>query len=329
MGDPGDTVASAGPEAVRRGSGRRRVPGWWLPAVAAIGASALASAVVLAVEVTSPRPPPGRAIPRPPLSARDGAVHIAGTGTSLPLMRSLAEAYGRGAPDAARPVVHGSIGSGGGLRALSDGVIDIGLMGIPEGASRDPPPGVELRRIALAAVAVAVHPSVPDRALTSAEVVDLYSGRRSTWSDGSPVVLLLREEGDSATAAARRSIPGLDRALEVARRAGRYPTLITDADMAQALESTPGGVGFHDAGSIHLEGRAIVETTLDGARPTRQAVEDGSYPIRRFLVLALPTRRRPEVQRFVEFVASGIGQGIIAAAGYVPLSGLDRPGGSR
>lgn len=279
----------------------------------------LALSAVVVAEIAGPRPPPGQRVAARPLSDRDGALHVAGSGTCLPLARVLVAAYRRrelGAPEA---VVHGSIGSGGGLRALSDGVIDIAFAASPEQRLREAPEGTRLEPIAVAGVAVAVHPSVPERALENDGAVDALSGRRARWSDGSVVVPLLREVGDSATTAAEHVLPGLREAVAEARERDRYRVLLTDLDLAMALEHTPGAVGLYDAAAIHLEGRAIAVVTLDGVDPTREAVADGRYPIRRVLLIGLSERPSPEARAFFEFVLSDEGRAVIDGAGYVAL----------
>jgi phosphate transport system substrate-binding protein len=218
-------------------------------------------------------------------------------------------------------VVHGSIGSGGGMRALAGGVTDIGLAASPASDLRQAPEGFVMVPVALAAVAIVVHPSVPDRAFTIEGAAAALSGQRRAWSDGSLVVPLLREEGDSATHEAERALPELGPALEEARAAGRFRTLITDLDMGSALEETPGGVGLYDAGALHLEDRSLEAASIQGVLPTREALAAGTYPMRRVLLFAVSESPRPAAASFVDFVLSEEGRRVIDGAGYVPLDG--------
>ena len=92
----------------------KTVPKPWLPAAGAAAAAGLTLALLTIVELRGPSPPAGLDTPPEPLGQRDGAVHVAGTGTWLPLARYLGYAYGQ-THENSRVIVHESIGSSGGL----------------------------------------------------------------------------------------------------------------------------------------------------------------------------------------------------------------------
>lgn len=207
---------------------------------------------------------------------------------------------------------------------MSDGVIDIGLVSHPEGR----PPELsccEVIQTALAAVVFAVHPSVRETSLRQDQIVDVFSGRMKSWSDGRAIVPLYRERRDSSTRVAGKAIPMFSDAVRAARASRRHSTLITDADMEQALVSTSGGVGLFDLGAIIIEHLPLRVLAVDGVQPSAATLADRRYPLRRTLSLVVSREPRQEALDFLEFVRSPEGRAVIGdGGGYLALPGETR-----
>lgn len=293
---------------------------WWFPVAGASIGAALALAALVVAELAGPRPPPGRRVPPTPLGRDDGTVHLAGTGTWLPLARALAAAFERDHPGPA-VVVHESIGSRGGRQAVADGAVDLGLVAHEAGS----PPAVDgctTITVARAAVVFAVHRSVPATSVGRDELVAIFAGRTTRWSDGSVVVPLLRERGDSATQVAGAALPGFADAVRAGWERGLWPTFLTDADMGRALASTPGAIGLHDLGAILIEDLPVTPLVLDGVTPSAEALAAGRWPLVRDLSLVLGPEPGVRTRAFVDFVGSAEGRAVIAGrGGYLPLAG--------
>ncbi|MCA9705615.1 MAG: substrate-binding domain-containing protein [Myxococcales bacterium] len=244
-------------------------------------------------------------------------LRLAGSGSNLPLTRALSAAFPRG--QGRYSVVHASIGSGGGIRALLDGVIDIALISRPlrEGEREQ---GLVATPYARVPVVVAVHASVPDRAITRDQLVAIFDGSQRTWSSGAPVVVLQRERDDSSHWAIDRILPVFAAANEAAYRESRWRVLYRDDAMREALADTPGAIGLFGQGAIPPE-LPIEALTIDGVRPSVDAVRDGTYPFTKDF--AFVTRGAPtgQARAFIDFVLSEPGRGIIEAAGALPLDG--------
>ena len=84
---------------------------------------------------------------------------------------------------------------------------------------------------------MAAHPSVPDRDITSEVLVQLYDGKRDTWSDGSRVVVLQRESGDSSHRSVTRVLPAFDEVNRRAYEAGSR-AVSTDCKASSKNQST-------------------------------------------------------------------------------------------
>ncbi|MFO0634549.1 MAG: substrate-binding domain-containing protein [Nannocystaceae bacterium] len=201
---------------------------------------------------------------------------------------------------------------------LRDGAVDVALV------SR--PPSKQARRSArpnrgalrAGAIYIGVHASVPDQNLTRAELIEIFEGTRTQWSDGSRIVVLQRERGDSSHGAVNRVVPEFEAANQRAYQARRWHVINDDVSMNDALASTEGAIGLLGAGVIPntLPIRALA---FEGVAPTLEGVELGAYPFHKDL--AMVTRGEPDERAaaFFRFVFSREGQAIIRELGAIPL----------
>ena len=286
----------------------------WL-GVAAVAISLVAGAVAVVGGLDDGEQPPfmTEAAQLPPARAEraDGPLRLAGSGSNLPLTRALTERYGSGAR------VFASIGSGGGVRALLDGAIDIALI------SRHLKPneramGLVEHPYARVPVLVAVHRSVPDREITGDELLAVYRGDKRTWSDGTRIVVLQREQGDSSHAAVEAVLEGFKEVNEHAYREAMWRVIYNDAAMSAALRSTDRAIGLH-VGAGEREPEAIRALTFEGKSPSPEAVAAGDYPFTKDLSFVTVGEPSAEVQEFIEFHRSDEARAFIRSLGAQPL----------
>ncbi|HEY8376843.1 MAG TPA: substrate-binding domain-containing protein, partial [Nannocystis sp.] len=253
-----------------------------------------------------------RSTPRP---AR--VLHLAGSGTNIPLTRALADAFVARHPDA-HIVVFESIGSGGGVLAAYDDVVDLGLVSRPL-REHEHALGVTAIPYARVPVAVAVNLSVPDVAITTEELVDIYAGRKTRWSDGSPIVVLQRERGDSGHLAVAAALPAFAAADEAAYRDRRFRVILHDRAMQEALAITPGSIGLLDVGAISLGRLPLRALRLDGYAPGEPSVQSGRYPYAKDLAFVTVEEPSGLAAEFIRFVHGEEGRALMQAHGYIPL----------
>jgi phosphate transport system substrate-binding protein len=247
-------------------------------------------------------------------------LHLAGSGSNLPLTRALAEAHAEAG--GAQYVVHESVGSRGGIRAASDGVIQLGLISRPLVADEQDL-GLVVIPYARSPVVVAVHASVADEGVTSEELLDIYRGVKTRWSDGSRIVVLHREQGDSSHRVFERHLPELATISDEAHREGRFRVLYTDAAMEEALVSTPGAIGLYGLGLIPMD-LPLKALRIDGIAPTEANVREGIYPYVKDLAFVTKEEPGELAADFLRFVFSERGQAIIRERSYLPLGGETR-----
>jgi phosphate transport system substrate-binding protein len=295
---------------------------WGLLVLVVLGLGTAALVIVQGIE-RGPQPP---FLVKPPVSRtaaptrrEANLLRLAGSGSNLPVTRALADAFAANHPDA-RVIVHASIGSAGGVRAAHDGAIDVGLI------SRDLKPHEQelgLRHVPYARTAVvfAVNPNVPVDGVTRGDVLAIYSGRRERWPDGTPVVVLQREQGDSSHLAAATAIDGFREVDRESLDTRRWRVLFRDTAMHEALVSTSGAIGLIDLGAAVSGELKLRVLSLDGVQASELTVSSGDYPMAKPLGFVLPTDAGEVANAFINFVFSTGGREIIRRNGYIPLDG--------
>lgn len=213
---------------------------------------------------------------------------LAGSGSNTLLTERLVDAFvaAGGGPIAVEP---DSIGSGGGLRALRDGVIDGALVSrvlAPHETS-------DVRAIPYARTDVVLATTARSAPADRDALLALFSGR------GSSLTPLLRELGDSGVEAVREVWPELAEAHEDAVRTQRFEVLYTDDAMARALADVDDAIGLTDRGQLRLR--------RSPARPLALVTAP------KVLTLVV---RDDRLDDFVAFLASDAARTVIADAGY-------------
>jgi phosphate transport system substrate-binding protein len=251
----------------------------------------------------------------------------AGTGTALPAINVLIEAY-RSADPTFQLSVAKSIGSSGAPLAVRDGAIAIGLMSRPF----KPGEGLGLCAIPFATDLLVLSASgdVKTEGLSAEELKRIFAGELVVWPRDPgklPIHVVQREPGDSGTAAFTNRIPGLKDVLETAAGARRWQVVFHDLEMAEALMQTPGAVGFFDLGAIRSQHLPLRALSLDGVAPSFDAWHDGRYPFAVTLRFVVSSREAPTpaLRAFLAFANSPAGRAALAAAGYGPPTTTSGP----
>lgn len=265
-----------------------------------------------------PAPPPSRA-PEPVLQGEEGVLRLLGTGAMGALARNLAVAWmGTEEGKRWRVVVEPSVGSGGGVRAATDGAVDLGMLSRPLNA-RERGLGLVVATVARGAVVLAVDRALPLDGLSGVQAEQLYRGER--LEAGQDVLqLLLRDREESANTALERWLPGLKPLREQAYEQRRARVLYHDETMREALVATPGGVGVVDLGAV-IDGRgALKGLSLDGVPPSLEALADGRWRATRDLTFVYRPERAERVRGLLTFAASPAALPIYAVSGCVPIA---------
>ncbi|MFH1148083.1 MAG: substrate-binding domain-containing protein [Pseudomonadota bacterium] len=243
---------------------------------------------------------------------------ITGTGSSIGTMQLMAKGFQKKHPGVIVQVLP-SIGSTGGIKAVNEDKIDIGLSYRPLKPEERGAKIIE-EPYGRTAFVFGVQDANPTKGFTLAEIEEIYTGKRQTWSDGTPIRLVLRPISDGFSEFLASIKPGLKSASEKAHAIPAVFVGNTDQEAAAQIEKMPGSFGTTSSSLIASEKRKIKALSVDGAAPTLSNVSSGKYPYAMTLSLVYKRDKyRGAVEDFIEFVFSRDGKKLLADNGHVTL----------
>lgn len=248
--------------------------------------------------------------------AQPERVRVSGSGTALPLVRLLTEAY----PDKSLAFVYlPGLHSAGGIQGVVQGDLKIGTV------SRDLTPeeqklGLKQTWLSNDGLIIATHGDAGISALTSAQVRGIYAGTYTNWKQlggaSLPITVLDRNEDESAKIILREYVLGPVGKFTVTPRAIK---LYYEPDMVQGLTSTPGAVGYFSLGYAISERVPVTRMKLDGVEPTLENVMSGKYRVVRPLGVVTHPNADARVSAFLKWAAGSQAAGVMKQKGYAPL----------
>lgn len=247
-------------------------------------------------------------------TAQEQEIKIGGTGAALGTMQLLAQAYAKTQPDAKITVLP-SMGSGGGIKALLAGAIQIGVSSRPlsESESAAGAVAVEYGRTPFVFATAA---SSKVGGITTQNLADFYAGKVDEWPDGSKLRLVLRPIGDSDSETIKKISPAMREAKTAAEQRKGMVFAVTDQEAASALEKIPGALGPSTLALLLSEKRALKALAFNEVVPSAQAVANGSYPLSRELLIVTGPKTPAPAHAFVAFVRSAAGREILQQTGH-------------
>jgi phosphate transport system substrate-binding protein len=244
--------------------------------------------------------------------AQADTLRIGGTGSATVLMQRLGAAFEAKETGTTVEVIPG-LGSSGGIAAVRDGVLDLAVSarhlkpaetGLTEVAAVRTPYGL-----------ASSHPKPGDIART--DVAAFYAEPTATWSDGTPVRVILRPKSESDTTLLGETFPEMAAAIEQVRTRIDVPVAATDQDNLEMATSINGSLVGTSLTQMVTENYQphLRFLTIDGVEPTLENLENGTYPYFKPYQFVFTNQPTPPVQRFMEFIASSDGESILREAG--------------
>jgi len=239
-------------------------------------------------------------------------IKIGGTGGAIGSMKELALAYQKKHPETTVKIIP-HLGTRGGIKAVFDGALDIGLAG-RKLSQQELAQGLQEFEYARSPF---VFVTAKGRAmdLTLDTVAKLYRGDTRKWPDGTPIRIIMRPEGDVDIIMLKAMSPEIRDA--VVRAESREGMLIAmdDQENCDMIEKIKGAFGTSTLTQIIAEKRALTALPFNGVTPDIKAMVAGRYPYYKSFHLFIGPKSSPLSQAFIEFVKSPEGKRILARTG--------------
>jgi len=244
-------------------------------------------------------------------SAESRRLDIVGTGDGIDVLRVIAASFMQ-QEGSARIEVPPSIGSGGGIAAVGSGKAILGRVARrltdAEAAS-----GIVYKAIARLPSAFIVHPGCGVSAVTSDQLVAIYSGRLANWKElggaDMRIRVVRREDQDSTLTVLRASMPGWHD-LEITEKS---KTATTTQEAIETVRDVQGAIGFGPFSRPLEQGLTVLR--VDGHYPT-----DADYPSSVVLALIyLKTLQDPDALAFLRFADTQKAADVITSLGSLPV----------
>jgi len=250
--------------------------------------------------------------PKPTDDPIAGTYVIKGGGGAIDSVRALTTAFSKIHPTV---VWQGfdDVGSDAGVKLSIDGQVDIGYI------SRDlkaPEKGtVESIPIGASGTGVGVNAANTVKTLSKDQVAKIFTGQASDWKDvgGNPgkIRVLLREPESSTRAAFESYFFGSTKPV--------YPKDAIEVfqidETLKAISSFKDSIGMMTMNAQSFSSADMRLLSIDGIAASRETLSNGTYPIRRplfFVYNTDPTKLKPAIKSFIDWVKGTDGQKIIA-----------------
>lgn len=247
-------------------------------------------------------------------------VRVGGTGSGSVLMQRLAQEYQKVHPGANVTVIMPPLSSGGGIRALSAGKVDLAIVGRPLKAEEATMPGLGRLFEYVRTPLVFASSGTQGATLTQKQLADIYSGRVVNWPDGSPIRLVLRSKAESDTLVMRAMSAEMNAAIDASYRREGMLVADNDVDTFNLLVKTTGSLGPTTLGMLRLDGRRLTVARLDGIDASVKTMTSGRYPCVKSMHLLPAAAPRASVLEFLAFLHSDKARRFLEEAEFAVVS---------
>lgn len=252
-------------------------------------------------------------------SAGAETLTVGGTGSAAPLVRLLFDEFRKQSPQSALNIVNPPLGSGGAMRALKTGHIDLAVIGRPLSPEEAASAGLQFELADTPLVFV-----TPDgqrlQGFTLDELARVYTGQLRQWDSGQPIRLVLRATFESDTLQIRAMSPAMALADSAARKRPGMQLGNDDLDTLALLTQTPAALGAVTLGLLHTTGSRLRVLPINGVMPSVATLKAGRYPWHKSLLVVLPPHASPVAVRFSRFLRSSKAAALLSNNDYLPAS---------
>lgn len=253
-----------------------------------------------------------------PAAYAEEVITIGGVGGSLGTMRLLAAAFEKSHPGI-KVTVLSSIGTKGALKAVPDGAIDIGLLGLSRRDEKLKSPGATVTEYARTPLIFVSRGEMGKKGLTTEEVSRIYRGDIQRWPDGERIRIIMRRPDDTDNIILQNFSPAIKKALDASLSQRGLLFAVTDQDNLDIVEKTPGALGYTTLTQVISEKRRVKVLSLDRVVPGVKTLTEGSYPLYKALFMMTKQEPSEKVLKFINFVMSEEGAKILKNNGNMVI----------
>ncbi len=242
-----------------------------------------------------------------------GTIQIVGSTSMEKLSNALREVFMEKYPDLT--INAEFVGSGAGIEAVNNGTADIG------NSSRnlkdeEKAAGAVENIVAIDGIAVCVDPSNTVDGLERQQLIDIYTGKITNWSEvggaDAPIVVVGREAGSGTRGA-------FEELLEIEELCVYANELDSTGAVMAKVAATPGAIGYV---SLDALDESVIALKLDGVEATAENIKSDVYFLARPFVMATKgeiSEQNELVQTWFDFVYSAEGQDVAAQVGLITV----------
>jgi len=240
-----------------------------------------------------------------------GSIAMSGSTSMEKMVNALSEAFMQKYDQVT--VTAEFIGSGAGIEAVTNGIVDIGnsSRNLKEEEKAN---GIVENIVAIDGIAIITDKANTVTNLTKDQLISIYKGEITNWSElggaGQPIVVVGREAG-SGTRGAFEEILSIEDECVYASELDN-----TGAVMAK-VASTPGAIGYV---SFDVIDDSVMVFHLEGIEASAENIKNGSYFLSRPFVMATKgavSEQSELIQAFFEYLISEEGKAIIEKVGLI------------
>ena len=242
-----------------------------------------------------------------------GSVTMAGSTSMEKLANALSESFMAEYPGVT--VNAEFTGSGAGIESLIAGSVDIGNSSRSLKDEEKSQGAVE-NVVAIDGIGVIVDPDNGLDGLTKEQLVDIYTGNISNWSElggtDEPIVVVGREAGSGTR-------DGFESILDVKDTCAYANELDSTGAVIAKVASTSGAIGYASFGDLN---DSVKTLALDEVTPSIETIKDGSYILQRPFVMATMgevSEQNEAVQALFAYLKSDAGKQIVESVGLVTV----------
>lgn len=242
-----------------------------------------------------------------------GSIQMVGSTSMEKLANALMEGFMDIYPDVT--VTAEFVGSGAGIEAVNNKTADIG------NSSRnlkdeEKAAGAVENIVAIDGIAVCVDLTNTVSGLEKQQLIDIYTGKITNWSEvggaSAPIVVVGREAGSGTRGA-------FEELLKIEDACAYNNELDSTGAVMAKVAATPGAIGYV---SLDALDDSVIALSLDGVEATADNIKAGNYFLSRPFVMATNgeiSEQNELVQAWFEYVLGDEGQSIAAEVGLITV----------